>query len=142
MFNDNDDMFLLPKSENIKEIINNLNTKNIYSRLSKTLEYGGILCGNQVGNVATVDKIIYIPSLTPLNNAYHFDKNFLLNNANMYCGNKEYIGTWHSHPSQETYPSEQDRRVSHNMKKIGCILTDKLFCYNGWKNIHVKNLNK
>lgn len=137
-----DDYFSAPEPKDIKKLINLVDTRQIYNKLNQNIEFGGILCGKKSGEIADIEQIVFIPSKIPSQKQYLYDKNLLLNNTSMFCGNKEYIGTWHSHSKFANYPSERDREASSELDQVGCILTDNLMCYKGWKNIPVKKIHK
>lgn len=122
-------------------VYNNINVNKEYQKLSKNIEYGGILCGKKDNNENIIIKeLIYLPSKQISDKNYIFNTNILHNNN--YCKDN-FLGIFHTHPKEEDkFPSGVDRKNSSELGYLGCVITNDIKCYDGWKDLMVINTKR
>lgn len=111
-----------------------------HSSPSEVLEMGGIMCGKRHGDVGEIHRLVWIPSLMPANDTYTFDSR-VVRFPEIHCGNEDFVGMFHTHPSHATQPSTQDMKVSDELNVPGCVLTDRIRCYRGYRELPVQIFN-
>lgn len=105
---------------------------------SDMIENGGILCGKVDHNQAIVTDVKWVPSFNPAPDHYTFSGG-AIEHADIICGNDDVIGTIHTHPPlASNLPSDVDINTSEHIRLPGCVLQNKMKCYNGKKQVHVK----
>lgn len=113
----------------------NLNLSQVWHHIPKQFEVGGVMCGKEVNNIGEIHSLTLVPSLLPHQDAYYFDTN-VYKHKQVYCGQYDILGSFHTHPYNLTHPSTQDRSVSQQLQVPGCVFTpNNLSCYHGWKDI-------
>lgn len=110
--------------------------KKRYAFLPKnSMEFGGILCGNETKNQVNVKKFVDVPSVRGSQDLYLFNTSVLRSSL---CTPYNIVGIWHTHPSYSPFPSDGDRQTSKKLNKVGCVLTDSLQCFSGEKDVPLK----
>lgn len=112
-----------------KSVVQSLNEK--YKMLPKnSLEFGGMLCGHKDHNI--IVRSVDIPSQMGKRDSYAFDTNIIKSDI---CAPLEVVGMWHTHSEHSPMPSRTDRETTNKLDTIGCVVTNKLNCFKGKKDL-------
>lgn len=117
-------------------IHSNIHPLDIINNINPNIENGGILCGKKHSNYyEIIDYSILNPIFQSKNEIYLSNTSIIL--GKKFCKGMDMIGSWHNHPNFVSYPSDMDRRTSKNLNEIGCVITDKMYCYKNNDDIPV-----